>query len=112
VPVFLNPAPFVEAAPQLVRSADVLIPNQVEAEALTGLPIRTPEDALRAAERLRGMGPSCVIVTLGEQGAVLSGPGLTGLSLALATMASAQGPTDLFLGTKRLPTGGGISAAA
>ncbi|HEX3529212.1 MAG TPA: ribokinase [Thermoanaerobaculia bacterium] len=75
VPVFLNPAPFVEAAPQLVRSADVLIPNQIEAEALTGLPIHTPEDALRAAVRLRGMGPSCVVVTLGEQGAVLSGPG-------------------------------------
>jgi hypothetical protein len=35
-----------------------------------------------------------------------------GLSLALAAMVSAQGPTDLFLGTKRLPTGGGISAAA
>ena len=75
VPVFLNPAPFVNEAPRLAGSADVLIPNQLEAEALLGEPIPTPEAALRAAERLRALGPAVVIVTLGEQGAVLSGPG-------------------------------------
>jgi ribokinase len=76
VPVFLNPAPYVDAAPRLAAGADVLIPNQAEAEALAGTPVRTPEEALRAAERLRSLGPQVVVVTLGEQGAVLSGPGI------------------------------------
>lgn len=76
VPVFLNPAPYVDAAPRLAASADVLIPNQAEAEALAGVPAGTPEDALRAAERLHSLGPAVVVVTLGELGAVLSGPGV------------------------------------
>jgi ribokinase len=80
VPVYLNPAPYVEEARRLASAADVLIPNEVEAAALAGTPvdtpIDTPEDALRAAERLRGLGPEVVVVTLGERGAALSAPGV------------------------------------
>jgi ribokinase len=76
VQVFLNPAPYVDEAPRLAARADVLIPNQAEAEALAGTPLRTPEDALRAAERLRSLGPEVVVITLGEQGAAASGPGI------------------------------------
>jgi ribokinase len=76
VPIFLNPAPAVDAAAGLAAGADVLIPNEREAEALTGAPIRTPEEALRAADRLRALGPQAAVVTLGEQGAALSAPGI------------------------------------
>jgi ribokinase len=76
VPVFLNPAPFVAEAPRLVGGADVLIPNEMEAKALTGTAIGTPADALRAADRLRSLGPEVVVVTLGERGAALSAPGV------------------------------------
>jgi ribokinase len=97
VPVFLNPAPFVAEAPRLVESADVLIPNQVEAEALAGAAIRTPEDALRAAERLRAMGPRVVVITLGEQGAVVSAPGVERLVPAYPVQAAdATGAGDAF----------------
>lgn len=75
VPAFLNPAPAVVGAADLLRAADVAIPNHLEAEALTGLTIRTPQEALSAARRLRDLGPDVVIVTLGENGAVLSAPG-------------------------------------
>src|SRR6202521_4462273 len=73
VPGFLNPAPAVEAAARLAAGADVLIPNEMEAEALTGTPVRAPEDALRAADRLRALGPEVVGVTLGERGAAVPG---------------------------------------
>ncbi len=76
VPVFLNPAPFVAEAPRLVRGADVLIPNELEAAALTGAAIDTPEDALRAADRLRALGAEAAVVTLGERGAALSASGI------------------------------------
>ncbi len=38
--------------------------------------IRAPGDALRAADRLRALGPEVAIVTLGERGAALSAPGI------------------------------------
>jgi ribokinase len=75
VPAFLNPAPAVPGAAELLQAADVAIPNHLEAEALTGLAVNSPQDALRAARKLRDLGPEVAIVTLGEGGAVLSAPG-------------------------------------
>ena len=97
VPVFLNPAPAVEAASRLAAGADVLIPNEMEAEALTGTPVRAPEDALRAADRLRALGPEVVVVTLGERGAAVSGPGIRRISPAYPVAAlDSTGAGDAF----------------
>jgi ribokinase len=97
VPVFLNPAPYGADAPRLAAGADVLIPNEVEAEALTGISIRTPEDALRSAERLRALGPEVVAVTLGERGAALSGPGIRRFAPAYRVEAvDSTGAGDAF----------------
>lgn len=46
-----------------VEAADILTPNQFEAELLSGLRIRSPGDAIRAAEVLHGKGPRLVLVT-------------------------------------------------
>jgi ribokinase len=75
VPVFLNPAPAVGEARELLRLADVVIPNQLEAEALSGLAVTTPAEALAAARALRSQGPQAAVITLGEDGAVVSAPG-------------------------------------
>jgi ribokinase len=97
VPVFLNPAPAVDAAARLAAGADVLIPNEMEAEALTGAPIRTPEEALRAADRLRALGPEVAIVTLGERGAALSAPGIRRVTPAYPVEAlDSTGAGDAF----------------
>ncbi|MBN2627393.1 MAG: bifunctional hydroxymethylpyrimidine kinase/phosphomethylpyrimidine kinase, partial [Spirochaetales bacterium] len=45
-------------------------PNRLEAEALTGMKIRTPDEALEAAENLSRQGAAYVFITLGEQGSV------------------------------------------
>jgi ribokinase len=97
VPVFLNPAPAVDEAPLLAAGADVLIPNEMEAEALTGMSIRTPEDALQAADRLRALGPEVAVVTLGERGAALSAPGIRRVAPAYPVEAlDSTGAGDAF----------------
>lgn len=46
-----------------VPKADIVIPNAFELEYLSGRPAATLEDALAAADMVRGMGPSRVVVT-------------------------------------------------
>ena len=67
-PVLLNPAPAVPLDPDLLRHVDILVPNEIEAGALTGIAVAGIDDARRAAEALRAQGPRDVIVTLGAQG--------------------------------------------
>jgi ribokinase len=55
-----------EGLPALV---DVVSPNELEAEALTGTAVRDLSDAREAAERLRGMGARDVVLKLGKDGA-------------------------------------------
>lgn len=61
----LNPSPLPARTPDL-SAVSLLIVNRPEAEALTG-----ETDPDRAAERLRVMGATTVIVTLGSAGALL-----------------------------------------
>ncbi|WP_119066422.1 pyridoxal kinase PdxY [Rubrobacter indicoceani] len=46
-----------------VPQADIITPNQFELEYLTGVKIRSLDDALRAAEAARGLGPELVLLT-------------------------------------------------
>ncbi|GAB7537341.1 ribokinase [Burkholderia sp. 3C] len=69
--VVLNPAPVLGPLPDgWLPLVDWLIPNEVEAAALTGMTIATPADAEAAARSLMAGGARNVIVTLGAQGVV------------------------------------------
>jgi len=70
--VVLNPAPAQHLAPELLKNIDVLIPNEHEAAFMTGIEIRSLQDASQAAEHLLRSGPASVIVTLGSQGALIA----------------------------------------
>ena len=70
----LNPAPAAELPHGMLALADIVTPNETEAEALTGIAVRGPEDAARAAAALRGRGAGAAIVTLGEAGCFHDGP--------------------------------------
>jgi pyridoxine kinase len=48
---------------RVLPEADIVTPNVFEAEYLSGLAIRSQEDAVRAAEELRRRGPRMVVVT-------------------------------------------------
>ena len=63
-----NPAPIHAVSSEFLCKADVITPNEVEASALSGIPIKTPDDALRAAGILMDKGVKSVVITLGKQG--------------------------------------------
>ena len=73
--VILDPAPAPEKPlpAELIRSVDIMTPNETEAAILTGLPPGTlePSQAVQIGRKLQGMGAATVIVKLGSQGAVI-----------------------------------------
>jgi ribokinase len=69
--VLLNTAPAGPVPKDLLAAADLLVANESEAATLTGVPVRTVEDAFKAAPRLRGRSDQTVVVTLGAAGAVV-----------------------------------------
>lgn len=72
--VILNPAPAPAAplAPDLLEAIDVLVPNETELAALTGVDPAAAADEL--AEAARCLGVPTVVVTLGARGALVVGP--------------------------------------
>ena len=69
----LNPAPVPRARLEMLSLVDYLTPNAGEAARLSGVPVRTADDAPRAAHVLKAAGARTIIVTLGEDGAVAVG---------------------------------------
>lgn len=69
-PVLLNPSPIQPLPDALWPLVDTLVVNEVEAAALAGVAVATPQDAATAAQALRTRGPAQVVVTLGAAGAV------------------------------------------
>jgi len=68
----LNPAPATGPLPaDWLPLVDYLVPNEVEAAILAGLPVESQSGARRAAKELQRAGARNVIVTLGSQGAYL-----------------------------------------
>lgn len=82
VPVVLDPAPAIpiETVPDgFYASADILTPNAIEAEALSGVVINDIDSAERAADKIRELhGCECVIVTMAGEGVFVESDGLRG----------------------------------
>jgi len=72
VRVILNPAPARPLDTALLHLVDYLIPNESETTLLTGIQVTDLSSAEKAAANLRERGVSTVILTLGEQGALLA----------------------------------------
>lgn len=70
VKVLLDPAPARELPGSFWASVDVITPNEHEASFLTGIEIRSYEDAEKAARVLLERGPRQVVVKMGARGAV------------------------------------------
>lgn len=79
VPVMVNPAPAAPISPKLLSRATYLSPNEHEAAALAGRPLRVDERgvnmedvaAISAAFQARGV--EHLIITLGEHGSIVAG---------------------------------------
>jgi ribokinase len=68
----VNPAPALPADLAQLAAADYFIPNETEAELITGRPVRTVEEAGACAQALLQKGFRKVILTLGARGALLA----------------------------------------
>lgn len=73
----LNPAPAQAIELQALAELDYFVPNESEAETITGVAVKNVEDAKRCAERLLAGGIRRVIVTLGANGSLLAGGGIS-----------------------------------
>ncbi len=72
VTTIVDPAPApTPPLPDLLHQVEVFSPNQTEAEVLTGISVRTYEDAERAAAVLHARGARDVILKLGAMGALV-----------------------------------------
>jgi ribokinase len=97
----LNPAPATGPLPALwLPLIDYLVPNELEAATLTGLPVSTPDEAARAALALREAGARNVLVTLGAQGvcALLEGAAPTHLPAPRVSAVDTTAAGDTFIG--------------
>lgn len=65
----LDAGPATTVAPELLALADIVSPNETEAEALTGINV-AHAGAQAAAEHLRGLGVPHVVMKLGAQGSL------------------------------------------
>ncbi len=72
--VCLDPAPAVPVPDTLYACVDVINPNELEAQILTGVEIHSIADAERAAVALRERGPRVAVVKMGDRGAFYLGP--------------------------------------
>jgi len=64
----LNPAPYFDIDSDTYKLVDYLTPNEHEASALTGINIKTLDDARAAGRKICELGVQTSIITLGEKG--------------------------------------------
>ncbi len=93
----LNPAPAAHLPKEIFGLCDFITPNETEAEAITGLPVRNHKEAERAANYLNELGVKTPIITMGDQGAFLYGHGLIP-ALNAGEVVETTGAGDAFNG--------------
>jgi len=64
----LNPSPPAQLSSRFLSLVDFIVPNEIEAQSLTGLKWRGDRDVRKMAGRLLEMGVKNVVITLGPKG--------------------------------------------
>lgn len=96
----VNPAPAVPADLAQLTGADLFIPNETEAEQLTGQPVRSEADAAACASSLLGKGFRRVVITLGARGSLVAdAAGHTHVPPFAVTPIDTSGAGDAFIGS-------------
>jgi ribokinase len=95
-----NPAPARGALPaEIYALIDVFCPNESETELLTGMSVATLPDVELAARTLLARGPSTVVVTLGERGAlIVDTTGAAHHAAPIVHAVDTTGAGDAFVG--------------
>ena len=106
----VNPAPALKVNLQELSAADYFMPNETEAEVISGLPVRTMEDVKKCAAALLQYGFGRVVITLGARGSLLATPQHTELIEPFpVTPVDTTGAGDAFIGSFAVYLGAGLS---
>jgi ribokinase len=96
----LNPAPGQAVDMNALAGLDYFVPNESEAETITGIAVRNVEDAKKCADKLVGGGIRRVIITLGAKGSLLAGKGVSEHVPPFAVKSiDSTGAGDAFIGS-------------
>lgn len=98
VQVVLNPAPAAVLPAELLKCVSILILNETEASAISGIDINNFETAAAAAERLKGMGVREVIITMGSRGSVVCDGDCTFVPAVKVNAVDTTAAGDTFCG--------------
>ncbi len=66
-----NPAPFNKISRDVFNYCNIITPNQVEAEQLSGLELKGKSDIKKAMHKIADLGVEKIIITLGKKGAAV-----------------------------------------
>ncbi len=106
----LNPAPAQAIDMHAIQGLDYFIPNESEAETITGIPVRNAEDAKKCAGTLLKSGIGRVLITLGANGALLaSANGMHHVAPFQVKSVDSTGAGDAFIGSFATFLGEGIA---
>ena len=105
----LNPAPAQAVDMAALKELDYFVPNEHEAETITGAAVKTVDDAKSCAEKLLAGGIRRVIITLGANGSLLAGrEGSAHVAAFPVQCIDSTGAGDAFIGSFAVFLGEGI----
>jgi ribokinase len=105
----VNPAPAQPIDISALKDLDYLVPNESEAETISGARVKTVDDAKSCAEKLVGGGIRRVIITLGANGSLLSSKeGSEHVAPYPVKSVDSTGAGDAFIGSFAVFLGEGI----
>lgn len=96
----VNPAPALPADLSELAGADYFVPNETEAEVITGVGVHSTDEAKKCAAWLLGKGFRKIILTLGARGSLLSrSEGCELIPPFAVTPKDTTGAGDAFIGS-------------
>lgn len=100
VKTILNPAPAMRTVPEeLLKTTDVIAPNETETEILTGIKVVDEKSMQKAADKLHALGIKVVLITIGSKGSFYSMDGQSGIVPAFKVKAvDTTAAGDTFIG--------------
>jgi ribokinase len=96
----VNPAPALPVQISELTAADYFVPNETEAEGITGLPVHSFDEAKNCAACLLQKGFRKIILTLGARGSLIACDGSAELIAPFSvTVKDTTGAGDAFIGS-------------
>jgi len=106
----VNPAPAQRVDMAALKDLDYFVPNEHEAETISGMPVKTIDDAKICAGKLVGGGLKRAIITLGANGSLIASRESTQHVQPFSVkVTDSSGAGDAFIGSFAVFLGEGMS---